>query len=275
MSFEETIPNERLRRARYLKEWTESDLAAALDTDFETVSRWERGIALPSHFYREKLCDLFGKTAEELGLRVLLDEQLTPFPLVFLTSAYADAEQAFVSHLKEHLRAKGITIWSSRTVRRHGAENKKKALQEAIRAAQVILLIISPEARSSRYIQDTLQLANIYKRPIFALWIDGEHWKECAPKACDKLYAQIDARQRHDQALLDEIVEKLELAWHVSSETPAPASPSNQPLETPEALEAPGKPRNPYKGLNAFRAEDRDDYFGRDTLLDELTAVLD
>src|SRR5947199_7430470 len=147
MSFEEIFPNERLRHARYLKGWTQSDLAAALDTDFETVSRWERGIALPSPFYREKLCDLFGKTAEELGLLVLLGEQLAPFPLVFLTSAYADAEQAFVSHLKEHLRAKGITIWSSRTVRRHGAENKRKALQEAIRAAQVILLIISPEAR--------------------------------------------------------------------------------------------------------------------------------
>jgi len=52
MSFEEIFPNERLRHARYLKGWTQSDLAAALDTDFETVSRWERGIAVPSLFYQ-------------------------------------------------------------------------------------------------------------------------------------------------------------------------------------------------------------------------------
>ena len=54
-------------------------------------------------------------------------------------------------------------------VRRHGAENKRKALQEVVRAAQVILLIVSPETRSSRYVQDTLQIANIYKRPVCAV----------------------------------------------------------------------------------------------------------
>src|SRR3989440_4742874 len=269
MSFEEIFPNERLRHARYLKGWTQSDLAAALDTDFETVSRWERGIAVPGLFYREKLCELFAKSAEELGLDLALNEQLTPFPLVFLTSAYADAEQAFVAQLKAHLHVRGITIWSSRMVRRHGAENKRKALQEAVRAAQVILLIVTPETRSSRYVQDTLQIANIYKRPVCAVWIDGEQWQECISKACGELYAQIDARQRRDQTLLDEIVEKLEAAWRVSDDTPATDSLSNQALETPM------RPRNPYKGLNAFRSEDRHDFFGRDILLDELTGVLD
>jgi hypothetical protein len=31
------------------------------------VGRWERGEVLPSPYFRERLCPLFGKTAEELG----------------------------------------------------------------------------------------------------------------------------------------------------------------------------------------------------------------
>src|ERR1700730_10884991 len=34
----------------------------------DTVGRWERGISKPETHYRAKLCLLFGKCAEELGL---------------------------------------------------------------------------------------------------------------------------------------------------------------------------------------------------------------
>ena len=56
MLTEENVPNERLRRTRHLKGWTQSDLADAVGTDFETVSRWERGITMPSAYFREQLC---------------------------------------------------------------------------------------------------------------------------------------------------------------------------------------------------------------------------
>ena len=32
----------------------------------------------------------------------------------------------------------------------------------------------------------------------------------------------------------------------------------------------PWEPRNPYKGLRAFREDDKDDFFGRDDLVSEL-----
>ena len=68
MNFEEMTPNERLRRARHEKGWTKAELAEKEDTTFETVSRWERGIKTPSAYYRKRLYEVFGKTAEELGL---------------------------------------------------------------------------------------------------------------------------------------------------------------------------------------------------------------
>ncbi len=164
MPFEENVPNEQLRRARHLKEWTQIELAERLGSDFETVSRWERGITVPNAYFREKLCRILGKTAEELELVLELQEPLIPHTssYVFLSSAYADAENEFLTHLKATLQARGITVLSNRALRRQGAENKRKALQETIRAAQAVLLIASPQARSSRSVQEALQLARIY-----------------------------------------------------------------------------------------------------------------
>ena len=50
---EEFVPNERLRRARSLKGWSQAELAEQVGTSFEMVSRWERGVTVPSHYYRE------------------------------------------------------------------------------------------------------------------------------------------------------------------------------------------------------------------------------
>src|SRR5437588_430816 len=67
-SSEDFVPNERLRRARSLKGWSQADLAEQIGTSFEIVSRWERGVTIPSPYYRERLCVVLGQSAEDLGL---------------------------------------------------------------------------------------------------------------------------------------------------------------------------------------------------------------
>lgn len=61
-------PNRRLKRERELRGWSQEKLADEIDTTQKVVSRWERGESIPLPYYREKLCTLFGKNAEELGL---------------------------------------------------------------------------------------------------------------------------------------------------------------------------------------------------------------
>lgn len=60
--------NNRLRQERHRLNWRQLDLAEQLGTTVVTVKRWERGIQQPSAYFRMKLCTLFGKSAEELGL---------------------------------------------------------------------------------------------------------------------------------------------------------------------------------------------------------------
>ena len=50
-----------LQRERAIRNWSQQDLADKLGTTFGNVSRWERRITSPSAYYRQKLCDLFGK----------------------------------------------------------------------------------------------------------------------------------------------------------------------------------------------------------------------
>jgi len=60
-------PNQLLRFHRESRGWSQQKLAELVDTSEDMVSRWERGVSKTSPYYREKLCTLFGKTAEEPG----------------------------------------------------------------------------------------------------------------------------------------------------------------------------------------------------------------
>ncbi|HYU73487.1 MAG TPA: helix-turn-helix transcriptional regulator [Ktedonobacteraceae bacterium] len=67
MGSEKCQPNEALRHQRLLRGWSQKKVAGMLDSSVVMVNRWECGRRKTSPFYQEKLCDLFGMTAEELG----------------------------------------------------------------------------------------------------------------------------------------------------------------------------------------------------------------
>jgi transcriptional regulator with XRE-family HTH domain len=213
-SSEEFVPNERLRRARSLKGWSQADLAEQVGTSFEIVSRWERGVTIPSPYYRERLCAVLGQSAGDLGLVRSHPDALTPpsTPLVFLASSHEDSEKAIVSQLKTALQERGFTLWSSRQFGRQGNGNAQTTLRDIVRTARVILVIISPKARASRHVREALETASRYQCPVCGVWIEGERWQECLPKGSGELAAPIDARGREDAVLLEEIATALERA---------------------------------------------------------------
>jgi transcriptional regulator with XRE-family HTH domain len=62
-------PNELLRRARLLRGWSQQRVADHINApNRQVVYRWETGKRSPGPFYRERLCQTFKMTAEELGL---------------------------------------------------------------------------------------------------------------------------------------------------------------------------------------------------------------
>ncbi len=270
MTVEERVPNERLRHARSLKGWSQAKLAEEVGTSFEMVSRWERGVTVPTLYFRAQLCTALGMTAEELGLVHDASEQLalpTP-PFVFLACSYADHEKAVVTRLKAALQKRDITLWGSRHIGRQRLEQPRKALGEAIRAAQMILLIVSPEARSSRHVREALEIGRMYSRPVCTVWIEGENWQECLPPNEQELPMTIDARMSDDADLYEDVVHLLRQS------VPSPETTTESTFVVAQEEVSASEPRNPYKGLQAFRQEDQHDFFGRDALIDKLTSTL-
>ena len=63
------IPSrQRLVAERLRRRWTQLEVADRLGTTPGNVSRWERGITSPGPYFRHRLCELFGRSAGELGL---------------------------------------------------------------------------------------------------------------------------------------------------------------------------------------------------------------
>ena len=130
----------------------------------------------------------------------------------------------------------------------------EETIRQAIRAAQVVLLVISPRIRSSTQVREHLRICNIYRRPILGFWVTGERIEDLL--AAGVTFTDlIDARGPRYKHALDEIMALLE--HHYSG-----GSLAEQMLVAPDF-----EPRNPYKGLQPFTRTDRGDFFGRETLI--------
>jgi ABC-type branched-subunit amino acid transport system substrate-binding protein/transcriptional regulator with XRE-family HTH domain len=85
-----------LKQERQLRGWSQAKVAQEIGTSAKIVSRWECGTSLPSPYFREKLCALFGKDALALGLVPLEQEERASALAVVKgeTTALQDNEQA-------------------------------------------------------------------------------------------------------------------------------------------------------------------------------------
>ena len=63
-----TPQNPRLHEARVERGWSQQQLADEVGTTSVNISRWETGSHFPGPYFRQKLCEVFGKTLAELGL---------------------------------------------------------------------------------------------------------------------------------------------------------------------------------------------------------------
>jgi predicted ATPase/transcriptional regulator with XRE-family HTH domain len=71
----QATPNRLLRAARKERGWTQQQVADRIGAPLSlNISRWENGMAFPSAYYIERLCQLFGKSVRELGLSQLEGE---------------------------------------------------------------------------------------------------------------------------------------------------------------------------------------------------------
>ena len=120
-------PNTLLRYEREKRGWSQNKLGELIGADPTMISRWERGSRNPERIYQEKLCNIFNKDAEELGLIeshrktvsyidqevypiVQVEEDVSLAPTRFLNMGPEELTKRYISE-KEHfleLKINGI-----------------------------------------------------------------------------------------------------------------------------------------------------------------------
>ena len=160
------------------------------------------------------------------------------------------------THLQTDLTTRNISVLDDST-----SESQEEQTRQAIRAAQVVLLVLTPHTRSSAAVQNHLRIASLYRRRIICVWQQGDDLHNLLPVGAEHATI-VDARGQRRKEALGEISGYLEQEYRgtANSETRLP----DYDLE----------PRNPYKGLLAFTQKDRADFFGRASVVQELLALL-
>src|SRR6266487_3399896 len=181
---------------------------------------------------------------------------------VFLTCAPADG--AFAIRLQADLQARGVLVSNDHLAYVPDA-NRQNTLRQVIRDAQMALVVVSPQTRSSRTLKEQLRIIGMYQRHLVFVWAAGNDVASMLPETWGRtaMIDLVDAREMRYWAALDEIIAFLE---------------AETPIDTPEEPTLPippGEPRNPYKGLRAFTRDDAADFFGRDTLIEELAGTIE
>ncbi len=95
---------------------------------------------------------------------------------VFISASQAD--HPFVARLKSDLEKRGILAWDENPYRTQNALEQEDPVRQAIRAVEVVLVVISPAARSSRTVKEHLRIASLYQRRLMFIWAAGEEITE-------------------------------------------------------------------------------------------------
>jgi TIR domain len=165
-------------------------------------------------------------------------------------------------HIHRDMDASRVLLWSLDWNQSSSDSRLHTEARNAIRSASAVVLIATPNVRSSHTVQVQMHLVDDYRRPIVVIWARGKEWDH---SHTGMWYVEeiIDARTEEcyeaaRATLLARLKQKMRF------------EPSS-----PRSVQFSSEPRNPYKGLQPFTANDTRDFFGRKALTEELATLLE
>jgi hypothetical protein len=136
---------------------------------------------------------------------------------IFLSSSQADT--TFVAQFGADLQRRGITISNEHQSVASGTFDQENKLRQAIRAVDVVVLVLCCHTRSSYIVREHLRIASLYQRQLVYIWAEGEDLAELLPESGEKTASidVIDARGSRYKHALNELVVYLEEERGISS----------------------------------------------------------
>jgi tetratricopeptide (TPR) repeat protein/transcriptional regulator with XRE-family HTH domain len=102
-------PNERLRKAREARGWSQDQLAAEIGVELRTITRWETGETTPSANFRRKLRQLFNMDEVALGFGRQAKKEPDIFNVPYRRNPYFTGHESTLKNLHDTLTTSNET----------------------------------------------------------------------------------------------------------------------------------------------------------------------
>src|SRR6266567_1775127 len=139
---------------------------------------------------------------DDLDLELAIQDNIgNASPRAPLFVSYARKDLDVVTQLYEDLQRFGVTLWIDHRDILPGSPDWENVIRTALRSASGVLLVVTPHILNSPYVKDELDIARLYQRPVYPLWIKGTEWIDTVPLGWGRTQ-YIDARaERYEMAL--------------------------------------------------------------------------
>ncbi|MEL6402748.1 MAG: toll/interleukin-1 receptor domain-containing protein [Chloroflexota bacterium] len=178
--------------------------------------------------------------------------------------SYARKDHFFVDRLREDLQHNEVKYWIDHEGLSAGTRNWERAIRHAIADSHAVVWIVSPASYESEYVSSEIAVAEMHKLKIYPVFADGDNWIACVPLGKHNIQF-VDMRHDKYRDGLESLLEAL------NGSKPEIAIPEPEKPVLPTGID----PRNPYKGLSVFTANDADDFYGRESLVKKLSARIE
>lgn len=176
---------------------------------------------------------------------------------VFLSYSRKDAH--FVDRVRHTLTRADIPVWLDTQELVPGTPNWEQAITDALDAAFALVLIASPDAKISPYVQGEVAFAEANHIPIFIIWARGENWSRTVP--LHLIRAQhVDARQERYQDALADLIAQIK---PLLGAPPVPEEDGALALEVPGDQIAVDLPDGKTVHIRVQKSEDVNDVVNR------------
>ncbi|MBL8164579.1 MAG: toll/interleukin-1 receptor domain-containing protein [Anaerolineae bacterium] len=144
--------------------------------------------------------------------------------------SYSRIDSTFAESVAQVLREANFSIWKDTENLDPGTSSWEHAIRDAIQASAAVILIASPNALQSAFVQGELTLARLLNRPIYPIWVLGNNWIESAP-----LYMAncqyIDGRKEHFAKAIEQLKSTLKKVIDTSQGSITIGLPTHENIE--------------------------------------------
>lgn len=160
---------------------------------------------------------------------------------VFLAYSRKDAE--FMRRLRADLLAEGIDVWVDDQDLEPGTLLWQRAIQRAIRTAQCMIAVLSPEACESEWVNSEITLAKKRHLRIFPVLVRGEE-DDAVPLALVSVQ-HVDARSDYEGAVKGRLLPAVRKHLGLTPPADQGAPPQLEPQRTETEARPPQEPEKP------------------------------